>query len=72
MWKFVSAGTAKWWFCGETRVQKKQTSEKRYKVSTKALPPMRDFASLLLGNYCTFVCGTLFARIKLMMLYPRQ
>jgi hypothetical protein len=35
---------------------KNQTSEKRYKVPTKALPPMRDFASLILGKYCTFVC----------------
>jgi hypothetical protein len=36
---------------------KNQTSEKRYKVPTTALPPMRDFASLILGKYCTFVCG---------------
>jgi hypothetical protein len=38
------------------------------------LPPMRDFASLfiILGKYCTFVlvCGTLFARIKLIKIYP--
>jgi hypothetical protein len=24
------------------------------------LPPMRDFATRILGKYCTFVCGTLF------------
>jgi hypothetical protein len=44
---------------------KNQISEKRYKVPTKASPPMRDFGSLKLGEYCTFVCGTLFGRIKL-------
>ena len=26
---------------------------------------MRDFGSLILGKFCTFVCGTLFGRIKL-------
>jgi hypothetical protein len=49
---------------------KNQTSEKRYKVPTTALPPMRDFGSLILGKYCTFVCGTLFRGIKLIELYP--
>jgi hypothetical protein len=44
---------------------KNQTSEKRYKVPSKALPPMRDSGSLILGKYCTFVCGSLFGRIKL-------
>jgi hypothetical protein len=38
------------------------------------LPPMRDFASLILGKYCIFVlnlvCGTLFGGIKLDALYP--
>ena len=28
---------------------------------------MRDFGSLILGKYCTFVCGTLFGRIKLIV-----
>ena len=27
-----------------------------------------DFASLYIGKYCTFVCGTLFRRIKLIEL----
>ena len=67
---------------------KNQTSEKRYKVPTTALPPMRVVGSLIqlyfiisahlfaygiaavLGKYCTFVCGTLFGRIKLIKLYP--
>ena len=44
---------------------KNQTSEKHYKVPTKALPPMRDFAFLILDKYCTFVCGSLFRGIKL-------
>jgi hypothetical protein len=36
------------------------------------LPPMRGFASLIviLGKYCTFVCGTLFGGIKLIKIYP--
>ena len=45
-----------------------KTLEKRYKVPTNALPPMRDFGSLILGKYCTFVYGTLFGRIKLIEL----
>jgi hypothetical protein len=48
---------------------KNQTSEKRYKVPTTALPPMRDLGSLILGKYCTFVCGSLFRVIKLIELY---
>ena len=52
---------------------KNQTSEKRYKVPTKALPPMRDFASLCFLNRHTFVCGSLFGGIKLNELYsPKQ
>ena len=30
----------------------------------------RDFASLYLGKYCTFVCATLFRTIKQIELYP--
>ena len=37
---------------------KNQTSEKRYKVPTKALPPMRDLGSLCFLNRHTFVCGS--------------
>jgi hypothetical protein len=44
---------------------KNQTSEKRYKVPTTALPPMRDLGSLYFLNRHTFVCGTLFQGIKL-------
>ena len=51
---------------------KNQTSEKRYKVPTKALPPMRDLGSLYFLNRHTFVCGSLFRRIKLNELYPRK
>ena len=52
---------------------KNQTSEKRYKVPTKALPPMRGFASLCFLNRHTFVCGSLFGGIKLIELYsPEQ
>jgi len=29
-----------------------------------------DFASLILGKYCTFVCGSLLRGIKLIELYP--
>ena len=35
---------------------KNQTSEKRYKVPTKALPPMRDFASPYFLNRHTYFC----------------
>jgi hypothetical protein len=34
------------------------------------LPPIRDFASLILGKYCTFVCGTLFGGIDLKLNEP--
>ena len=42
---------------------------RRLRAGLTALPPMRDFASLILGKYCTFVCGTLFRGIKLTELY---
>ena len=47
---------------------------RRERAGLTALPPMRDFASLIviLGKYCTFVCGTLFGGIKLNELYPPQ
>ena len=51
---------------------KNQTSEKRYKVPTKALPPMRDLGSLYFLNRHTFVCGSLFPGIKLNELYSRK
>ena len=34
------------------------------------LPPMRDLGSLIPGKYRTFLCGTLFGRMKLNKLYP--
>ena len=30
----------------------------------------RVLGSLILGKYCTFVCGNLFGRIKLIEVYP--
>jgi hypothetical protein len=30
----------------------------------------RDFGSLYTGKYCTFVCGSLFPRIKLIEIKP--
>ena len=40
-----------------------------YRYLNPGLPPMRDFGSPILGKFCTFVCGTLFGRIKLNELY---
>ena len=34
-------------------------------VGLTVYPPMRDFGSLILGKYRTFVCGSLFREIKL-------
>jgi hypothetical protein len=42
---------------------------RRVRAGLTALPPMRDFRSLILGKYYTFVCGTLFREIKLIELY---
>ena len=33
---------------------------------------MRDFGSLILGKYCTFVCGILFKWIKLIKFWPKK
>jgi hypothetical protein len=42
---------------------------RRVRAGLTALPPMRNFKSLILGKYCTFVCGSLFRVIKLNELY---
>jgi hypothetical protein len=43
---------------------------RRARAGLTVYSPMRDFASLIviLGNYCTFVCGSLFRGIRLVEL----
>jgi hypothetical protein len=54
-----------------TRIRYTLSSNRAYTVPLIE-SKLRDFGSLYIGKYNTFVCGTLFPRIKQIELYPRK